>query len=244
MPGGPGAAALESVRLAEVYTPCCATCWIPPSTTARSPVPAPLQFLAARRRKEPVAPRHRAKVRLLLQELGPTYVKFGRAGVQPAQVLPETGARAGPAAPGSPRSVRTTCPDRHGDPRRASGHLYERFDEVPLAPPARSGATGPGRTARRSWSRSGGGCRPPGARRPGHPAQPDPLWSGSGLAGGRDGRDRWGRVRQNVVAELTTTVRRTTPPAGGGGAGVPVWRSRNPHSTVSPGCSRWTSSRR
>ena len=88
--GGPTAAALESVRLAQVYNvvlryvldaavdhgPLAGSrrrlqCWL-------HDVPAPAEALGTA-----------GKARLLLQELGPTYVKVGQLVSSQSQVLPD-----------------------------------------------------------------------------------------------------------------------------------------------------------
>ncbi len=132
----PDATARESLRLAQVY-----------HTVLRYLLDMAVDHgpLAGVRRRvqywlhdvpqRPVALGTAAKARLLLQELGPTYVKVGQLVSSQSQVLPEDWEREltrlqQNVAPFPYEDVRRIVVEELGAPPE---ELYERFDKVPLA---------------------------------------------------------------------------------------------------------------
>jgi ubiquinone biosynthesis protein len=132
----PDATARESLRLAQVY-----------HTVLRYLLDMAVDHgpLAGVRRRvqywlhdvpqRPVALGTATKARLLLQELGPTYVKVGQLVSSQSQVLPDDWEREltrlqQNVAPFPYEDVRRIVMEELGAPPE---ELYERFDEVPLA---------------------------------------------------------------------------------------------------------------
>jgi ubiquinone biosynthesis protein len=132
----PDATARESLRLAQVY-----------HTVMRYLLDMAVDHgpLAGVRRRvqywlhdvpqRPVALGTATKARLLLQELGPTYVKVGQLVSSQSQVLPDDWEREltrlqQNVAPFPYEDVRRIVMEELGAPPE---ELYERFDEVPLA---------------------------------------------------------------------------------------------------------------
>ncbi len=136
MPAGPGAAALESVRLAQVYN--VVLRYALDAAVDHGPLAGArrrLQFWLHDVHQEPVALGTATKARLLLQELGPTYVKVGQLVSSQSQVLPDDWERElarlrQDVATFPYEDVRRIVTEDLGAPPE---QLYERFDETPLA---------------------------------------------------------------------------------------------------------------
>jgi ubiquinone biosynthesis protein len=136
MPAGPAAAALESIRLAEVYN--VVLRYVLDAAVDHGPLAGArrrLQFWLHDIEQEPVSLGTAAKARLLLQELGPTYVKVGQLVSSQTQVLPDDWQRElarlrQDVATFPYDDVRRIVTEDLGAPPE---QLYERFDETPLA---------------------------------------------------------------------------------------------------------------
>ena len=90
MAAGPGATAQESVRLAQVYN--IVSRYVLDTAADHGPMAGArrrLQFWLHDVNQPPVALSTATRARLLLQELGPTYVKVGQLVSSQSQVLPE-----------------------------------------------------------------------------------------------------------------------------------------------------------
>jgi ubiquinone biosynthesis protein len=136
MAAGPGTAALESVRLAQVYN--VVLRYLLDAAVDHGPLAGPrrrLQFWLHDLHQAPVRLGTPAKVRLLLEELGPTYVKVGQLVGSQSQVLPDDWdrelARLRQDVATFPYEdvARIVTEDLGAPPEQ----LFERFDEVPLA---------------------------------------------------------------------------------------------------------------
>ena len=136
MAAAPGAGAQESVRLAEVYNTVLR--YVLDSAVDHGPLAGArrrLQFWLHDVDRPPAALGTAAKARLLLQELGPTYVKVGQLVSSRSQVLPDDWERElarlrQDVATFPYADVRRIVTEDLGAPPE---QLYERFDEVPLA---------------------------------------------------------------------------------------------------------------
>jgi ubiquinone biosynthesis protein len=90
MAGGLGSGAMESVRLAQVYN--IVLRYLLDAAVDRGQlagVRRRLQYWLHDVKQEPVPLGTAAKARLLLQELGPTYVKVGQLVSSQSQILPD-----------------------------------------------------------------------------------------------------------------------------------------------------------
>ena len=136
MAAAPGAGALESVRLAEVYNTMLR--YVLDAAVDHGPFAGPrrrLQFWLHDLDGPSTALGTAAKARLLLQELGPTYVKVGQLISSRSQVLPDDWERElarlrQDVATFPYADVRRIVTEDLGAPPE---ELYERFDEAPLA---------------------------------------------------------------------------------------------------------------
>jgi len=136
MPAGPAASALESVRLAQVYN--LVLRYLLDTAVDHGPLAGTrrrLQFWLHDVGQPPVVLSTAARVRLLLQELGPTYVKVGQLVSSQSQVLPDDWerelARLRQDVSTFPYAdVRRIVTEDLGAPPE---QLYERFEERPLA---------------------------------------------------------------------------------------------------------------
>jgi ubiquinone biosynthesis protein len=136
MAGRPDVSALEDLRLAQVYHTVLR--YMLDMAVDRGPLAGArrrVQFWLHDVPVEPVALGMATKARLLLQELGPTYVKVGQLVSSQSQVLPEDWERE------LARLQQNVAPFPYADVRRIVAEdlgappedLYERFEEVPLA---------------------------------------------------------------------------------------------------------------
>jgi hypothetical protein len=212
MAGRPDVAALENLRLAQVYRTVLR--YMLDIAVDRGPL------AGARRRTQfwlhdvpvqPVALGTATKMRLLLQELGPTYVKVGQLVSSQSHVLPDDWERE------LTRLQQNVAPFPYDDVRRIMvedlgappEHLYERFETVPLA----AASLGQVHRARVDGEEVVVKVRRPGAARPG----------GCGRRVRQERAVRVGLLRRGVQRA----------PAGPQHAGHP-WRghSANPHRTL------------
>jgi ubiquinone biosynthesis protein len=136
MAAGPGATAQESVRLAQVYN--IVSRYVLDTAADHGPMAGArrrLQFWLHDVNQAPVALSTATRARLLLQELGPTYVKVGQLVSSQSQVLPEDWERE------LARLQQEVATFPYDDVRRIvtadlgapPEELFERFDEMPLA---------------------------------------------------------------------------------------------------------------
>ncbi len=136
MAAGPAATAQESVRLAQVYN--IVSRYVLDTAVDHGPMAGArrrLQFWLHDVHQAPVALSTATRARLLLQELGPTYVKVGQLVSSQSQVLPEDWERE------LARLQQEVATFPYDDVRRIvtvdlggpPEELFERFDEIPLA---------------------------------------------------------------------------------------------------------------
>ena len=136
MAAGPGATAWESVRLAQVYN--IVLRYVLDTAVDHGPLAGTrrrLQFWLHDVSQAPVALSTATRARLLLQELGPTYVKVGQLLSSQSQVLPDDWERE------LARLQQDVATFPYDDVRRIvtadlgapPEELFERFDETPLA---------------------------------------------------------------------------------------------------------------
>lgn len=136
MAAGPGATAWESVRLAQVYN--IVLRYVLDTAVDHGPMAGArrrLQFWLHDVNQAPVALSTATRARLLLQELGPTYVKVGQLLSSQSQVLPEDWERElarlqQEVATFPYDDVRRIVTEDLGAPPE---ELFERFDKTPLA---------------------------------------------------------------------------------------------------------------
>jgi hypothetical protein len=201
MASRPDATARESLRIAQVYHTVLR--YMLDMVVDHGPlagVRRRFQFWLHDVPQEPVALDTAAKTRLLLQELGPTYVKVGQLVSSQSQVLPDDWERElarlqQNVAPFPYEQVHRIVVAELGAPPE---DLYEHFDEVPLA------AASLGQVHRPCGRRGGGrqgpasGCGATDQGRPGNNAQPHPLPRAPGTMGARS---RSGRGRRRIRQE-------------------------------------------
>jgi len=136
MAAAPGAGARESVRLAQVYN--IVSRYVLDTAADHGPMAGArrrLQFWLHDLDQAPVTLSTATRARLLLQELGPTYVKVGQLVSSQSQVLPEDWERE------LARLQQDVATFPYDDVRRIVAEdlgapleeLFERFDERPLA---------------------------------------------------------------------------------------------------------------
>jgi ubiquinone biosynthesis protein len=136
MAAAPGASARESLRLAQVYN--IVSRYVLDTAADHGPMAGArrrLQFWLHDVDQAPVTLSTAARARLLLQELGPTYVKVGQLVSSQSQVLPEDWERE------LARLQQDVATFPYDDVRRIVAEdlgappdeLFERFDETPLA---------------------------------------------------------------------------------------------------------------